>query len=67
MATSRREQPRLPIDGAGAFEEFSLDCGGEDELKSAISRRRLDGWKLHAAVKLEDGKTLLTFRRVISR
>ena len=57
----------LPVDGAGAFEEFSLDCGGEDELKSAISRRRLDGWKLHAAVKLEDGKTLLTFRRVISR
>jgi hypothetical protein len=65
--TDTKEQPRVPLDGAGAFEEFSLDCEGGDELKSAISRRRLDGWKLHTAVKLEDGKTLLTFRRVISR
>jgi hypothetical protein len=55
------------MDGAGAFEEFTVDCGGDDTLKSAISRRRLDGWKLHTALKLENGKTRLTFRREISR
>ena len=65
--TDTTEQPRAPMDGAGAIEEFTVDCGGDDELKSAISRRRLDGWKLHTALKLENGRTQLTFRREISR
>jgi hypothetical protein len=65
--TDTKKQTRAPIDGAGAFEEFTVDCGDDDEFKSAIARRRLDGWKLHDALKLEDGKTRLTFRREISR
>jgi hypothetical protein len=65
--TDTKEQTRPPIDGADEFEEFTVDCGGDDELKSAISRRRLDGWKPHTALKLDDGKTRLTFRREISR
>ena len=74
MATPRRElspadtkAQTAPIDGTDIFEEFTLDCEGDNELKSALSRRRLDGWKLHTALKLEDGKTRLTFRREISR
>jgi hypothetical protein len=57
MATPRRElspadtKEQTPLDGAGAFEEFTLDCEGDDELKSAISKRRRDGWKVHNAVK----------------
>jgi hypothetical protein len=65
--TDTKEQTRAPIDGADEFEEFTVDCAGDPELKSAISRRRLDGWKLHTALKLENGKTRLTFRREISR
>jgi hypothetical protein len=62
-----KEQARAPIDGAGEFEESSLDCGGDDEFNSAISRRRLDGWKLHTALKMENGRTRLIVRREISR
>jgi hypothetical protein len=69
MATPRRElspadteEPtRAPIAGTDEFEEFQLDCEGDKELKSAISRSRLDGWKLHTALKLENGRTRLTF------
>ena len=65
--THTKEQPTAPTDGARASDEFTVDCAGDDELKSAISRRRLDGWKPHTALKLDDGKTRLTFRREISQ
>jgi len=65
--TKEQEESRASIDGADAFDERIVDCEGDDGVRSAISRRRLDGWKLRTALKLEDGKTRLTFRREISR
>ena len=41
--TKEQEQSRASIVGADAFDERIVDCEGDDEVKSAISRRRLDG------------------------